>query len=67
MNVLKVNKSQLKKQIGQLFTGTRDYRYRNVVVGYIGELPVKIETNLTQEQFNLFCKGLLPDSVLEQI
>lgn len=67
MNVLKVNKSQLKKQIGQVYSGVRDYTYRNLVTGFIGELPVLIETDLSQEQFNLFCQGLLPDSVLEQI
>ena len=67
MDVLQINKSNLKKQIGQLYSGTRDYRYSNVVTGYIGDLPVKIETNLSQEQFNLFCQGMLPDYVLKQI
>ena len=67
MNVLKVNKSNLKKQIGRIYTGVRDYRYCNLVNAYINELPVKIETNLSQEQFNLFCQGMLPDYVLEQI
>jgi hypothetical protein len=38
---LKINQNQLKKQIGQLYTGTRDYQYQNIVTGYIGELPIK--------------------------
>lgn len=67
MDILQVNKSNLKKQIGRIYTGVRDYRYCNLVNAYIGGLPIKIETNLSQGQFDLFCKGQLADYILEQI
>lgn len=65
LNAITIPKSHIGSKIGQLYTGTRDYSYKNLIKGYIdGQIPCLIETNLSQSQWNRFCDGELSEEVL---
>lgn len=63
-----IPKSDLGAMVGQIYTGKRDNQFKNVVIGYVcGNIPIKIETNLNQEQWNRFCDGELSMWELESL
>jgi len=41
--------------------------YRNIVLGWLGEQPVLISTNLSKEQWNKLCHGLLSRKELQKL
>jgi len=58
-----INKSQLGKKLGQIYTGKRDLNYKYLVKAYLyGEIPITLESNVRPEVFDRLCEGKLTNA-----
>lgn len=56
MNIMKINQSQLKSKLGEIVPLW--YRGKDCVIAYIdGNIPIKIRTTLSQEEFDNLING----------
>lgn len=66
----RIKRNQLSnKPIGCIIGSKNDdgrYSYKNIVSGYINDVPVLIKTNLSQELWNMFQLGQLSKKELER-
>jgi hypothetical protein len=52
--IMQVKREQLKEKLGEIVS--LDYKGKDFVIAYLGGVaPVKIKTNLTQEEFDRLC------------
>jgi hypothetical protein len=66
----KIDKNKLGKKIGCVAGSESDnglIQYKNIVIGYIDDIPIFIKTNLNQSQWDKFCNGKLTKEELHRI
>ncbi|WP_291566991.1 MULTISPECIES: hypothetical protein [unclassified Clostridium] len=56
-DLMVINRDKLNEKMG--FIAPPDYKGNTITAYLFGEIPIKIATDMTQEEFNRLCDGEL--------